>query len=87
LLVDFKNRTCKDGKGKFYNKDRDQLAIEAKMYSEEQGLGYIPECYSICIDVLTGQYHTKQWGQKQINKGIKHFEAINHCFNVINGWE
>ena len=88
VMVDYKNRRCPDGKGKFYpDKDCAQMAIEAEMLNEEMGLGYNPRICSMCIDVLTGTYHPKWWKPAEQELAAKKFRAINHCFNVLNGWE
>lgn len=71
ILADYKCRSCKgSGKGKFYNKDCSQLAIEAWMFARMHDLSYIPKCISICIDVDSKEHHHKVWSDLDCYKGI-----------------
>ena len=77
VLMDYKFRSCKDGKGKFYpEKDCSQLAVEAKMVMEQDKLDYMPECYSICVDTETGTPHVKQWTHAAVKKGLQRFLSV-----------
>jgi hypothetical protein len=83
-LVDYKFR---QGKEKYYDKDRDQLAIESRMIKEELGLDYLPPICSYQIDVTDGQHYPKWWTAKAQAKGITSFESINYAYNIANGIE
>jgi hypothetical protein len=86
VLCDYKNRTCDKGKGKFYFKDCMQLAIESRVIKSEMGLTYLPAIYSMCIDTITGRLFAKKWSETMQLRGIAHFEALSHAYNVINGF-
>ena len=76
-LMDYKFRSCPDGKGKFYpEKDCSQLAVEAQMVMEQDGLDYFPDCYSICVDTETGTPHVKQWTGAAVKKGLQRFLSV-----------
>lgn len=70
ILADYKCRRCKGAKGKFYDKDCAQLAIEAWMFARMQNLDYLPSCFSICIDVDTEKHYQKEWDDIECYKGI-----------------
>ena len=71
ILADYKCRSCKgSGKGKFYDKDCSQLAIEAWMFARMHKLDYIPKCISVCIDVDSKDHHHKEWSDLECYKGI-----------------
>jgi hypothetical protein len=85
-LLDFKTRGC-DGKGKFYNKDCMQLAVEAKIVQRDMGLPYCPDCYSLCICNKTGQLFVKKWTEKMVKKQYKIFRALSAAYDVVNGFD
>jgi hypothetical protein len=71
ILMDYKCRSCKgSGRGKFYDKDCAQLAIEAWMFARMKGLDYIPKCVSVCIDVDSKEHIHKEWSNVECYKGI-----------------
>lgn len=71
FLADYKCRSNCKGRGKFYDKDLYQLAIEAWMLSKRAKMDYIPGCISICIDCETYQHYHKVWQPEQILEGIE----------------
>jgi hypothetical protein len=70
-LFDYKFRDCsgKD-KGKFYDKDCYQLAIESYMWKGIKGINYMPDIYSICICSSTGRVFVKKWTRMMLDRGI-----------------
>lgn len=79
-LLDYKFRDCADGKIKAYDKDCSQLAIEALIWQEQNDLDYIPDCYTVCVDVNTGTPHVKKWTSRMVIKGIKRFESAREMY-------
>jgi len=71
FLADYKCRSCKGGKPKFYDKDCYQLAIESSFLQQDKGISYLPECISVCIDTDTCKHHHKKWTKAQVQHGIK----------------
>lgn len=71
FLADYKCRANCKGKGKFYDKDCYQLAIEAWMLSRRAGLDYIPDCISVCIDCETKEHYHKVWKADKVQDGIE----------------
>jgi len=85
VLMDYKFRDCADGKGKTYDKDCAQLAIEAKMVMEQDELDYMPECYTICIDSTAGTPYVKKWTHAAVKKGIQTFIAARNLYYDLPG--
>jgi hypothetical protein len=82
-LFDYKFRDCsgKD-KGKFYDKDCYQLAIESHMYMNAMGLEYFPDIYSVCICNNTARVFVKKWSDMMLDRGIfKAKSARDFYFN------
>jgi len=71
FLADYKCRTNTKGKAKCYDKDCQQLGIEAYMLMKERKLDYLPGCISVIIDCDTKKHHHKVWNDKELDKGIK----------------
>ena len=71
FLADYKCRSNCKGKGKFYDKDCQQLAIEAWMLMRRTKLDYIPGCISVCIDCDTTEHYHKVWNPEEILHGIE----------------
>tara|TARA_X000001382_G_scaffold31423_1_gene20358 strand:- start:10081 stop:10842 length:762 start_codon:yes stop_codon:yes gene_type:complete len=70
-LFDYKFRDCSEKeKGKFYDKDCYQLAIESFMLKNEKKLDYLPDIYSICICNSMGKVYTKKWSTMMLDRGI-----------------
>ena len=61
----------RQGKAKCYDKDCQQLGIEAYMLMKERKLDYLPGCISVIIDCDTKKHHHKVWNDKELDKGIK----------------
>ena len=79
-LLDYKFRDCDDGKIKAYDKDCSQLAIEALIWKEQNGLDYMPDCYTVCVDTNTGTPHVKKWTAKMVAKGVERFESARIAY-------
>ena len=71
FLADYKCRTNTKGKAKCYDKDCQQLGIEAYMMMKEHKLDYLPECISVIIDCDTKKHYHKVWSEEELDKGIK----------------
>lgn len=85
VLCDYKCRDCKGkNKGKFYDKDLLQLAIEAKMWATKTRMDKVPRIFSICIDTDTGRLYERLWTEELQDMGERHFRAINACYNILN---
>jgi len=67
FLADYKCRSCKDGKGKFYPKDCKQLAIESVMLARKLKLDYFPKVRSVCIDTNTAEHYHYEWSDEEFN--------------------
>jgi hypothetical protein len=67
FLADYKCRSCKDGKGKFYPKDCKQLAIESVMLARKLKLDYFPKVRSVCIDTNTAEHYHYEWSDDEFN--------------------
>ena len=81
LLADYKCRSCKgSGKGKFYDKDCSQLAIEAWMFARMHNLEYIPRCISVCIDVDSMEHVHKEWSELDCYKGILRAKLLSTLY-------
>jgi hypothetical protein len=71
FLGDYKCRANTGGKAKTYDKDCQQLAIEAFMLMKEHKLSYLPSCRSIIIDCDTKEHYHRVWTDDEMQKGIK----------------
>ena len=70
FLADYKCRTNTKGKAKVYDKDCEQLAIEAFIIQKEYKLEYTPECRSVVIDCDTKKHWHHVWSTDDVKKGI-----------------
>jgi len=70
FLADYKCRTNTKGKAKVYDKDCEQLAIEAFMIQRQYDLAYTPECRSVVIDCGTKKHWHHVWNTDDVKKGI-----------------
>ena len=70
FLADYKCRTNTKGKAKVYEKDCEQLAIEAYMLMKERNLDYLPGCISVIIDCDTKKHWHHVWNTKDVKQGI-----------------
>ena len=71
FLADYKCRTNTKGKAKTYDKDCQQLAVEAFMLMKEHNLAYLPSCISVIIDCDTKKHYHREWKQDEMQNGIK----------------
>jgi len=83
VLLDYKFRTC-NGKGKFYDSDSYQLAIESFFIQQEYNLNYLPKICSICVDNVSGIGYFKWWTQKRLDRGIQIFLDARDLYFSIN---
>lgn len=74
FLADYKCRSNTKGRAKVYDKDCEQLAIEAYMIMKECCLSYLPRCISVIIDCDTKKHYHKEWTRKEVDKGIQNFK-------------
>ena len=70
FLADYKCRTNTKGKAKVYDKDCEQLAIEAFIVQKQHDLPYTPECRSVIIDCETKKHWHHVWNTKDVKQGI-----------------
>jgi hypothetical protein len=70
FLADYKCRTNTRGKAKVYEKDCEQLAIEAFMIQRQHDLPYTPACRSVVIDCDTKKHFHHEWKTDDVKKGI-----------------
>ena len=70
FLADYKCRTNTKGKAKVYEKDCEQLAIEAFIVQKQHDLPYTPECRSVIIDCETKKHWHHVWNTKDVKQGI-----------------
>lgn len=84
-LFDYKFRDCSSsGKGKFYDSDNYQLAIESFMVMKDMGLDYLPKTYSVCVCNTHGEVYVKEWSQKMIDRGISRAKCARDFYFGIN---
>ena len=89
-LADYKTRAC-NGKpsSKIYDKDRNQLAIEAYMWWKNDWLQFpsdkMPKIMTVVYCTDSGKVHTKVWSDEQVRRGITAFCACSIAYDVLNG--
>ena len=84
-FCDFKMRPHKgDAAKRVRDKDCQQLAIEADIYRRQNGLDYMPNCYSAIGCPDTGEWWVKQWSDKMVAKHLSIALAVNLAYNVAN---
>jgi len=89
-LADYKTRAC-NGKpsSKIYEKDRNQLAIEAYMWWKNDWLQFpsdkMPKIMTVVYCTDSGKVHTKVWSNEQLERGITAFCACSIAYDVLNG--
>ena len=84
-LFDYKFRDCSEKeKGKFYDKDCYQLAIESFMVKNDKNLDYLPDIYSICICSSMGKVYCKKWSKKMLDRGIVQAQAARDFYYIHN---
>ena len=89
-LADYKTRAC-NGKpsSKIYDKDRNQLAIEAYMWWKNDWLQFpsdkMPKIMTVVYCTDSGKVHTKVWSDEQLERGITAFCACSVAYDVLNG--
>ena len=84
-LGDYKTRSCRgEPSKKSYNKDRNQLAIEAYMWAKHY-VCPIPRTMSIIYCTDSGNVHLKTWSWEQQAKGVRAFAACSAAYDVLNG--
>lgn len=83
-LVDFKFRSCRGGKAKFYDKDCDQLSIEAEWLQAEKNLDYLPKITSICIDSDTGSATFKTWTTENQAAGAHRWRCCRALYKAVH---
>tara|TARA_R110000803_G_scaffold82714_1_gene148904 strand:- start:315 stop:1070 length:756 start_codon:yes stop_codon:yes gene_type:complete len=80
FLADYKCRTNTKGKAKVYDKDCEQLAIEAFIVQRQHGLEYTPECRSVIIDCETKKHWHHVWNAKDVKAGIVNAKLMAKLF-------
>jgi hypothetical protein len=80
FLADYKCRTNTKGKAKVYDKDCEQLAIEAFIVQRQHGLEYTPECRSVIIDCETKKHWHHVWNAKDVKAGIANAKLMAKLF-------
>lgn len=87
-LFDYKFRDCSaKNRGKFYDSDCYQLAIEADMLNNIEDLGFIPDIYSVCVCNVTGNVYPKKWSNMMKDRGISMAKAARDFYfqyNLLN---
>ncbi len=87
VLMDFKTRSVRaDVKpaSKVYLKDSAQLAVEADIIREREGLDYIPNTISIVISVEDGRTGIRHWPLDKQAYALEVFEACSNLYLTIN---
>lgn len=87
VLLDFKTRSVKpDVKpaSKVYLKDAAQLAVEADIIREREGLDYMPNTISIVISVEDGRTGIRHWPLDKQAYALDVFEACSNLYLTIN---
>ena len=86
VLMDFKTRSVKIGKpeAKAYLKDCAQLAVEADIIREREGLDYTPNIMSIVIAVEDGRTGIRRWTRDQQQHALEVFDACCNLYLTIN---
>jgi hypothetical protein len=80
FLADYKCRTNTKGKAKVYEKDCEQLAIEAFIVQRQHNLEYTPECRSVVIDCETKKHWHHVWSAKEVKQGIANTKLMTKLY-------
>ena len=86
VLMDFKTRSVTVGKpeAKAYIKDCAQLAVEADIIREREGLDYMPNIMSIVIAVEDGRTGIRRWTRDQQEHALDVFDACCNLYLIVN---
>ena len=87
VLMDFKTRSVKAGvnpSSKVYLKDASQLAVEADIIREREGLDYMPNTISIVIATEDGRTGIRHWPLDKQAYALEVFEACSNLYLTIN---
>ncbi len=87
VLMDFKTRSVRaDVKpaSKVYLKDAAQMAVEADIIREREGLDYMPTTISIVISVEDGRTGIRHWPLDKQAYALEVFEACSNLYLTIN---
>ena len=87
VLMDFKTRSVREGvnpSSKVYLKDAAQLAVEADIIREREGLDYMPATISIVISVEDGRTGIRHWPLDKQSHALDVFEACSNLYLTIN---
>ena len=87
VLMDFKTRSVRKGvnpSSKVYLKDAAQLAVEADIIREREGLDYMPATISIVISVEDGRTGIRHWPLDKQSHALDVFEACSNLYLTIN---
>ena len=86
VLMDFKTRSVTVGKpeAKAYIKDCAQLAVEADIIREREGLDYMPNIMSIVIAVEDGRTGIRRWTRDQQQHALDVFDACCNLYLTVN---
>lgn len=79
FLADYKCRST-SGRGKFYDKDCQQLAVESRAVKKFMELDYDPEITSVCICTETRQHYHKTWKEKDFTKHLRTAELAAQLY-------
>lgn len=79
FLADYKCRST-SGRGKFYEKDCQQLAVESRAVRKEMDLDYDPEIISVCICTETKKHYHKKWSEKDYKKHLRTAELCAELY-------
>jgi hypothetical protein len=80
FLADYKCRSNTNGKAKVYDKDCEQLAIEAFMLQKKYSLEYTPKCRSVIIDCETAEHMHHEWSPEAVKMGIANAKLLAKLF-------
>lgn len=85
FLADYKSRAAEEGKlkTKAYDKDAQQLAIEARMVREQWNLDYEPRIYTVLFNTEKPEMHVHLWTEKAQEKHLDKAERLNQAWNLI----
>jgi|TARA_Y100000289_G_scaffold37114_1_gene36574 hypothetical protein len=79
FLADYKCRST-SGRGKFYDKDCQQLAVESRAVRKEKNLDYDPEIISVCICTESKKHYHKKWNEKDYKKHLRTAELCAELY-------
>lgn len=82
-LFDYKSRDMEEGKIKAYDKDCQQLAIEADIVRRRLNLPYTPRINTVAINTNTGETIVKQWKYEKQYEASQQYRKMAMAYWLV----